>query len=181
MVIKNKDGSVYRLSSPNPLVKNQEKWEKNNIILHNLNWEQKIIELNEPEEIIIEEKKEEIKKEEIKPKENKPELKNVVLMHCLPAIIKITKDDLYNETRSKINYGEKFTFEGVVIERGDFSIQFWTNIDLAKNSIIYPTKYRDGTPFGDFRWWSVNEIKDKSDGKLITAVISGYQPHFKEN
>jgi len=41
MAIRNKDGSVYKLSSPNPLVKDQNKWDikKEKVVLHNCIWE----------------------------------------------------------------------------------------------------------------------------------------------
>ena len=40
MVILHKDGKVYRLESPNPLVKTQESWSDKNLIFHNFNWEE---------------------------------------------------------------------------------------------------------------------------------------------
>lgn len=36
MAIKNKDGSVYKLRGPNPLMKNQSQWDHGKVILHNL-------------------------------------------------------------------------------------------------------------------------------------------------
>ena len=38
MAIKNKDGSVYKLKSPNPIMKSQDVW--NNFTLHNMIFEQ---------------------------------------------------------------------------------------------------------------------------------------------
>lgn len=39
MVLKNKDGSVYILNEPNPLVKTQRSWDLNKLIFYNFNWE----------------------------------------------------------------------------------------------------------------------------------------------
>ena len=42
MVIKNKDGTVYKISQPNPIMIQQEKW--NDFIIHNMNFEKNILE-----------------------------------------------------------------------------------------------------------------------------------------
>ena len=38
-MIKNKDGSVYRLTSPNPVRKAQKQWSDTPMVLHNFAWE----------------------------------------------------------------------------------------------------------------------------------------------
>ena len=193
-MIKKKDGTVYRLNSPNPLVSDQEFWaEKDEFIIHNFDWDKTLTELGdflpsfplqkpEPEEpkIIEPEVEPEVIDPEVKePEEEKPlYLKNVVVIHCQPVIIKEHKDDLYDESYKKNQYGEKFTFEGIIIQREDFMILFWTNIELTKNSILYPSKYRDGVKFGDYRWWKVNDMREKSGGFVVQAVVSDYQPDF---
>lgn len=40
MVILHKDGKVYRLEAPNPLVKAQENWDDKKLIFHNFNWDE---------------------------------------------------------------------------------------------------------------------------------------------
>ena len=212
-MIKKKDGTVYRLNSPNPLVSDQEFWaEKDEFIIHNFDWDKTLTELGDflpsfqlqkPEvidpEAIDPEVESEVEPEVIDPKSfplQKPEvidpevkepevkeekplyLKNVVVIHCQPVIIKEHKDDLYDESYKKNQYGEKFTFEGIIIQREDFMILFWTNIELTKNSILYPSKYRDGVKFGDYRWWKVNDMREKSGGFVVQAVVSDYQPDF---
>ena len=37
-MLKNKDGTPYKLSGPNPMMKNQEVW--GNFIVHNMEWEE---------------------------------------------------------------------------------------------------------------------------------------------
>jgi hypothetical protein len=40
MAILSKDGSVYTINSPNPLVKKQEKWDLSKLVFHNFNWDE---------------------------------------------------------------------------------------------------------------------------------------------
>jgi len=40
MVLKNKDGSVYILHGPNPLVKEQDVWDRKELIFHNFKWDE---------------------------------------------------------------------------------------------------------------------------------------------
>jgi hypothetical protein len=44
MAIKDKDGGVYKLRGPNPLLKNQSEWDASKIRLINLGWKDEIIE-----------------------------------------------------------------------------------------------------------------------------------------
>ena len=47
-MIKKKDGTVYRLNSPNPLVSDQEFWaEKDEFIIHNFDWDKTLTELGD--------------------------------------------------------------------------------------------------------------------------------------
>lgn len=190
MVIKNKDGSIFVLSKPNPLTRNQE-WE--NLILYNCHWRGEVVpdvykkplkmdlpkvelpsieipEPKSPEEVVVE-----------VPKQGFSEktLKNIVKVYCLPANVIIEKDELYDEERQTIQYGDKFAFEAVVIERGDLQIRLWTMHLLDRQSIIFPSVYVKGDiNFGDYRWWKVNTIEEKSGGYIITAIPSDTQPDF---
>ena len=196
-MIKKKDGTVYRLNSPNPKVSEQQFWaEKDKFIVHNFDWDKAMTELGDflptfplkkPE--VVEPKvvePEVVEPEVVEPEATEPEeeakepvyLKNVVVIHCQPAIVQEHKDDLYDESYKKIQYGEKFTFEGIIIQREDVMILFWTNVKLTKDSILYPSKYRSGVKFGDYRWWKVNEMREKSGGFIVQAVVSDYQPDF---
>ena len=44
MAITDKDGKVYKLQGPNPLMKDQDKWDMNDIVLHNFKWGSEVIE-----------------------------------------------------------------------------------------------------------------------------------------
>lgn len=171
MVLKNKDGSVYVLNEPNPLVKNQRSFDPNKLIFHNFKWDDIIYSqviprkkeekknsspvINKIPEPIVEspeasfplneinkEHKEEFKEEEVA--YQMPLIKHKVLSYCLPATIKNYKDKLYGESWSKIKYGKKFIFPFVMIENQDLFIQFWTsdpNQQIPENSIVYPFNY----------------------------------------
>ncbi len=197
MPIRNKDNSEYKLNSPNPLATQQAKW-SDKIILHNLQWESKINLDSEFSSIEndLKKRKEEIK-QEIKPiiEEQKLEIKpiieqkttetqkpvntrNIVLMHCLPIVTKVIKDELYGEEKIISKYGEKFIIEGLILEHTDLTFKFWTIIDLEQGTILYPYKHKDGRNMGDFRWWKVNATEKKSEGFIINCIISGFQPNF---
>jgi hypothetical protein len=228
MPIKNKDGTVYKLKEPNPLVKEQE-WGllDSELIFHNFDWTDKTISadsnpnplssdfevkdkvVSDFPEIKAEPKETEVMTgddflkgveeatteaeiddvenvvlkdpEPIKAPESNPsnaKLKNVVIMHCSPAEIREREDDLYGDIYKTIQYGEKFTFESVILERNDLYIRFWTNVDLSEGSVVYPSKYRSGVKYGEHRWWRVNQSTEKSGGYLIQAVVSDYHPDF---
>ncbi len=212
-MLKNKDGTVYKLRTPNYLAKEQIMWGKNEpLTMHNFDkWlDNQSLSIQEksvvPEPIII--PKEEVSSplsekdllasekqvEEVMPalantsvpqeppkieqKSIKIKEKNICIMHCLPAIIEEHKDELYDEVKRTMRYGEKFTFEAVVIQRSDLVMSFWTNIKLEERTIIYPKVYKDGTKFGDFRWWQISSMQEKSQGYLYETIVADYQPDF---
>ena len=189
MVLRNKDGSIYKVNGPNPLVKDQN-WDE--FVLHNWKWDfseaekltksEKLKYIPPPVEPVPEEPEEEkvdIPEEEkvdipepVEPKQEvipimsslKGEarlLKNIVLVHCLPP------------------KGLKFTFEAVIVQRESFHIVFWAPIKLEMGSVIYPSVYVDGNrSLGDYQWWKVNRMEPKKDGFLMSAIISDLQPDF---
>lgn len=200
MVIKNKDGTAYRLQSPNPLSKNQEDWGfgDEQYVLHNCHWEDEIADgppvLVAPkltivdkfveEQVTIEPQPASEPEEEPLPestiKDKLPEgmLKNMVIMHCLPVILESQKDDFYDEERVIKRFGKKFTIEAVIIKREDYQMLFWTTIDLEKGSIVYPSKYVSQVKYSEYRWWEVNEKEPKANGHLISSIPSKEQPDF---
>ena len=193
MVIKNKDGSEYKLSKPNPYMKNQLLWDS--FELHNMNFENikelikknkveiKEIEVEEVEEIEVEEKVkaevQEVKVEEVKVEEIKVEEKEEIsvkktLIYCLPARIKIHEDILYGEIKKIITYDKKFKFEAVILNITDIGMDIWTNaVVIEKESILYPQNF-------DKRWWKVNSISSKFDGKILSCVLSSMTPSFED-
>jgi hypothetical protein len=104
----------------------------------------------------------------------------VVLFHCLPTIVTTHKDELYGETYTRTKWGEKTTFEGVIIDEADLGIQFWTTYGVTKGSIVYPARYADGRPLREHRWWKVRGSEPKENGLLVAAVPSEVQPSFAD-
>jgi len=186
MTIFTKDGNVYKLNGPNPLVEKQVSWNIKSLIFYNFSWNS-IVEKNQEKEI-----KEELNflKEPIKEELNLGHIEYKVLCHCLPVKIEMKIDELYGETRKRFKYGEKFIFPCVIIEASDLYFEIWTNDpknQVLEKSIIYPfvyevynktTKKYDKVPYDDCRWWKVTSREPKENGWLIKAIPSDTQPDF---
>jgi hypothetical protein len=168
MAIMSKDGSVYVIKSPNPLVKDQEKWDSSKLVFHNFTWDEiranaaprmkkqetrKISDLPEPlpeppplpkAPPKTEETKQETPTQQDEKTFDLPQIKYKVLSHCLPAIVQKKKDTLYGESWERLTYGKKMVFPLIVVESNDFSFDFWTsdpNGQITERSIIYPFSY----------------------------------------
>jgi hypothetical protein len=190
MAIKNKDGTVFKISGPNPLMDEQTLWD--GFTKHNFEWSEEIDKENknkvfeikqnkedvlfEEKKIVIEEpkiieKKEEEKKVEVKEQKNISDHKTIQCF-CLPAKTIEKKDELYEETYQRVEYLDKFIFDAVVIEKADIYIKFWTMEKITKNSIVYPKNK-------DKRWWKVSDQKEAPMGFIYIAMISDYTPSFE--
>jgi hypothetical protein len=179
MTIKKKDGSIYKLRGPNPLMKEQDLWDKNEFILHNMKgFRQTLADNTEVNPIasdfnhgqttvIITPKKEEEPAEEQMPTN---------VFHCLPAIIRRHTDTLYNESYSTVKYDAPFTFEALVVDQSDLALQFWTSAvaadKITEGSVVYPKNTEK-------RWWRVQDrAVSWAGGYLMTAMPSDFQPAF---
>lgn len=186
MPLKNKDGSPYRLLFPNPLVKTQEWINAEDLEFHNFFWTPIDIEATaepdpEPETEPETEMETEMEPKQITeipvPVSPKPieKTQNNVIVHCLPVEWVEKRDGMYGENYKTKKYGQKFTFEAVVVERGDLAISIWTSANLEEHikpgSIIFPS-------FGDYRWWAVNKVNAYNGGVLIVAVLTDAHPSF---
>ncbi len=174
MVIYRKDGSVFTLKRPNPLVVEQNLWDGEKIILHNLD--------NNKEEVIKKEvyvkpisvvekyvepeiiKEPIIQKEEIKSEIKLPKLIKTPV-HYLLAEINTYHDELYKETRNSITYKIKGSCEIAIINNEDLRMTFWTENKLTLNTIVYVPR--------DTRWWKINKIAE-----LYECIPSDTQPSF---
>jgi hypothetical protein len=165
MAIKKKDGSVYILEGPNPLVKTQTPWEVEKLVFHNFEWQETVFSFKKKAPKTEEKARAEEKPavapqpapppipKEAPPPEPAPEderkfdlpyIKYKVLSYCLPAKVKTQTDNLYGESWSKTSYGKKFVFPCVVINSTDFNLQFWTSdpsSQITEKSVIYPFSY----------------------------------------
>ena len=194
MSIKNKDGTVFRLRGPNPLMKKQKNWEEEEeFVLHNCEWDNETrqdegdvvtdqsdfnvksdVSLEEPIELEPPEPEPEPEPEPPKPYEPQKtfQLENKIKIHCLPLVTIEHHDELYNEVRKSQQYGAKFLFEGIIINQNDFSLIFWSDIKtIEAGSIVYPqTKEK--------RWWKVTKKEPKGWGYVFTTMPSDIQPDF---
>lgn len=164
MTIYDRDGNVYRLRGPNPLMKTQQSWDPSRVEV--INFEQveeipveaaqipvPIIEMPAPvTEIPVPEKL----PEPVKPQSNLPQavLDRQVNCLCLPFIDK---------------YLDKVTIKIVIVGESDIQIKFWTQRQIGLKSILYPQNTAK-------RWWKVTECVEKSGGFLITGVVSDVSP-----
>lgn len=238
MAIRDKDGKVYKLRGPNPLMNGQSlDWDKSKLKLHNFSWNSECVEdpispeakfqrehpkvdiaeelglkpngdwippfefVNElkatrpvsvveeiPEEFpVVEEPVEEVqvplpKVEQLKPEEGPKEF-NVssqvarifhergMEFHCAPVFQVSMKDDLYGTEYKMNRYGDKFVFDGVIVEENDLELVYWCVKQMTKGSVVMP-KARES------RWWRVEEIEPKTGGFLVKALPSDVNPDF---
>lgn len=199
MALKNKDGSVYKLQKPNPVMKEQSLWANEKFILHNMKWVGEVAEdkteinpiqsdlviqdnfVDELAESKPEEKKEEpvferkvvtapdVRKIE---EEKHPEIQKI-FVHCLPAIIRTKTDDLYGETYQTIQYEKPTSFEAVVLTETDLNYEIWTDTDsIGLGSVLFPKT-------GNKRWWRVKSKNQKANGWVLICILSDFQPSFE--
>jgi hypothetical protein len=171
MAIKRKDGTIFKLNGPNPIMKNQSFWDDETIV-HNLKHEEFVTSLEdiETEDIIVEIKDVPLDQVETRKKSIPREVHRETI-HCLPSIIKEFRDPLYDEVRTSISYGSKFTFEVATVTSSDISLTLWTNShNPPAGSILYiPDKKR---------WWKVTNTESSNDGFMIYCLPSDLQPSF---
>ena len=195
-MLKKKDGSEYKLLSPNPLMNTQILW-LDEFKTHNMRWETEkdaikkadknvsspvevketflsALDKTQIEEMLEEDFKKEVIHEDLQRKEEIIEENQIkkIFIHCLPAKIRIKKDDLYSESYKTVQYENPISFEGVLLQEADLAIEIWTDTnDISVSSIIYPK-------LGSKRWWKIQEKTQKMGGWVLTGVPSSYQPSF---
>ena len=199
MALRNKDGSIYKLQKPNPMMKYQNIWDNEKLILHNMKWisekaedktevepiksdikvqENFIQELKETKEQEKEpetvfERKTVIAEDTKKIEEEKPEIEKI-FVHCLPATIRTKTDELYGETYKTIQYGSPISFEAVLLQELDLTYSIWTDTDqISIGSVLFPKT-------NNKRWWKVKNKEQKANGWIINCVLSDYQPSFEK-
>ena len=95
-----------------------------------------------------------------------------VFIHCLPATTTMKTDSLYGEVYKSVRYGEQYSFEGVVITETDIGMEFWTDVEVSLDSIVYPK-------VNSKRWWRVRNKEPKAMGVLYQCIPSEKQPSFQ--
>lgn len=209
VAIFTKDGKVYVVEGPNPLVERQVSWDPGKLVFHNFRWDEiaraskKNAETPQPKqepspvatmEAPAAEKAEEppAEPEQHAREFDLPYIKYKVLCHCLPAKVQKRTDALYGESWIKVTYGAKFVFPCVVTSSSDLGLEFWTSDprgQVTERSVIYPFSYEvhnsdtdsyDRVPYDDYRWWKVASKESKEGGWLFTAAPSDFQPDFSD-
>lgn len=169
MAIRKKDGNVYVLEGPNPVVKDQVAWDPEALVFHNFHWEEFLfskvaknrpkpppkeeapkveapkMELPpEPKEEIPDQNSEKPGSEPSRREFDLPYIRYKVLCYCLPATTKVHVDRLYGESWQKTTYGNKFVFPCVVMDSTDMGLEFWTSDPdgrVREHSVVYPFSY----------------------------------------
>ena len=160
MVIKKQDGTNFELKKPNPLMAEQDLWDT--AILHNMDYADKVT---------YRQKKEERNDLVIVPVEIEQPIRQKVFAWCLPAKMEEIKDELYGETKRRIRYLPKFSFEVVIIKQEDLYCQFWTNsVPMESKSIIYIPDLKT--------WWRTERVESIEDGIIIHCHPSDQTPSF---
>lgn len=167
MVIKRKDGSIYKLVGPNPLMNEQEL--NPDVILHNFGSHETVefkdANLDIPELI------------EIKPVLPKtPELPVEIKIEEKPKEVEIQPAVKPSKIASRLLlpivgvYDDKtFNCEGIILQNDDFLSVLWTNQELKVGSTVYPKN-------GEKRWWQITAVQALEHGWKNHAKLSAYQP-----
>jgi hypothetical protein len=176
MAIKNKDGSIFKLAGPPPVMENQTFWNEK-VRIHNQFGQKYVQEAVKPENNDLPEKIEE-PSEEIKIvdsiKEETPKYVNesIINVWCLPCTgSREVVDNLYGSRYGRPEYGEKFVFKAKLLEVEDLFIQMLAKEKIPEQSVIYPQLQMK-------RWWRVSAVIETNGFYVVTATISDYQPSF---
>lgn len=206
MAIRDKDGQIYKLHGPNPLMEGQDLWKSehtfvinfrpDNVITHNddYTWEKELkkefdirdlaqeLGLNEPGEVkgvlinprdFIDELSEHpAEPEVIQVSQNTAKVieKNQAIFHCVPIIEITVVDKLYGTPRKRRSYGERFSFDGVLMGHDDLQIVFWAVREVPLQSVVYHQ--------GEARWWRITEAAPQDKGFVYRGVVSEVNPSF---
>jgi len=204
MTLLTQDGKPYRtFSEPNPIMKGQSSLEKDDLVFHNFKWEPKIIIVSQkapPKSVVkppevprseaIDDFMETLKREAVALKKEKPpevklviqspEQSNAVMVYCHPAIVRERKDDLYGDVKKTIQFGDKFSFEAIIIDCNGLEISLFTHNVISKESIVYPSKYKNGEKLEHYRWWKITKVETSKDGFLLLGELTESQRDFSD-
>lgn len=174
MSIRNKDGSIFKLRGPNPVMNKQSFWDEDSQV-HNFDPPEFVSNQDDiplqnipTEEVHVTVK--EIEPTKLQNPTKKVVPKEVQRINVNVLMMKIVEDNLYGQ--HKMRYDDKpITTELVLVTRDDLNFVVWTNaIEIPKYSIIYVPE--------DRRWWKVQNSVVRSEGWLMQCVPSDLQPSF---
>lgn len=102
--------------------------------------------------------------------DDETDVQDVVSCWCLPGEYRQHIDNLYGETRRNLVWGDKFIFEGVILQGTEMMFVIWTQIKINPPSIIYIRSQR--------RWWRVTEVNPHDNGFAMSCLPSETRPSF---
>lgn len=189
MAILNRDGSVFALRGPNPLMLTQDDWDRSKVTLINMSLKQDVVkdEASPPPDVpdvaeVLAEGTRTVSAAEFVGEvviEAAPQVARMIKQrsveyYCAPAVgVKTHVDELYGDSYDTPVYGEQYLFDAVVIDASDLQIQVWCATPVSVNSVIYRKSGQGGE-----RWWRVASSEPRSGGYLLTASVSNVNPDF---
>ena len=202
MVLKNKDGTPYRLASPNPVMKTQILWGNEKFILHNMKWSGEIYQDTMQSQQPAKTKSflSDLEESKVVETQVEPEIKEEPKSTVYEAKVEVHED------KTRIEEETKPDIEKIFIHLLPATIK--TKVDELYGDIKKTVFYGQPTSFEavelehqDFhykiwteieigigsilypktnnkRWWKVKSKEQKANGWLITSMPSDYQPSF---
>lgn len=169
MPIYNKDGTIFKLNGINPLMKFQDHWKGS--VVRVSNFEFKEVVLKDPMFAVDDRIPEDVP---IAAVIGVGVIKDTTLLYCLPMIFTEIEDDVYGEKHKIPTYGDKFTFEAVMVDYTGVSATFFCTLpqgdSLLSDSIFFVLKER--------QWWKLKDRTTDGDGTYFHCVLSDIQPSF---
>lgn len=203
MTLYNKSGTVYKLSGPNPVMKDQKMW--GDFITHNMTWKPEFSEADAVVQPInsnfyvkesfldeLEAAKEEIKVVETRQPETQMEFhKSVIIADTENNPIPASKEEIEKtfiyclpaqiRERQDVLYGDSYQ----TIKYGEPTS--FEAVVIAQNDFSFEiwtdfNKIEKGSILypktGFKRWWRVQKKSQKAEGWLLKSIPSDYQPSF---
>lgn len=203
MPILDKNGNVFKLRGPNPMLEEQDRWDNSKLKFINMNFKEEVVRDKKRHPMRYEEPKKvpEPKMTIVQQVEAIPELQLPEIMQdivtlepepeppvpiqeprperktnkvlCLPVYEVQRKDDLYGGEFTEKKYGMKFSFDALIVEEEDLYVLLFTDKKIPQKSVIYPMN-------NSRRWWQVHEITPERKGYLVTGVPTSVNPDFTD-
>lgn len=92
------------------------------------------------------------------------------IFHCVPVEEAAIRDRISGRVRKHRRYGQKYTFDGVLLSENDLQIQFWAIRDVPIQSVVLQQ--------GEARWWRLTGREEKDKGFIYQGVVSEVNPSF---
>ena len=189
MAIRNKDGSIYKLRGPNPLMQNQDSWDHSKVELINFSQDsEKVTDPQNPAKKFEQQHNvvdigKKLKLEDIgklvapvhpkePPKQPPSEIeRRKIQFLAVVAIEHSTTDSLYGDVSRRIKYSAPTNFTGIILNQADIGIEFWTEFPIQPQSIVFPQNQEQ-------RWWRVTKIESRPSGVVAHGIPSDVNPDF---